>query len=229
MLTPRYIFAGEFRDFHTFFLSQPHTTRHSAKGETIWQPGAPHAEIHYIVRGSEMHFALHESGRRRIISFHGAGTVFPGFHTLDFQIERALVTEALSDMDVLAFTKDQFRAMFAANTALAETVVNWHAAYINRFLFETVHQGYNPALLKLANLLYLLTQSDDTLTMTQDALAELLGLSRVQITRALSSLRSEGIIATRRSAVEVIDRAALAARCSAETTGAQSTSARPKA
>lgn len=229
MLTPRYIFAGEFTGFYDYFLSQPHTRRHFAKGETIWQAGAPHAEIHYIVRGAKMHYALHESGRRRIISFHGAGTIFPGFHTLDFQIERALVTEALSEMEVLAFTKDQFRAMFAANAALAETVVNWYAAYINRFLFETVHQGYNPALLKLANLLYLLTRDAPTLAMTQDALAELLGLSRVQVTRALGSLRSEGIIATHRGAVEVTDRAALATRCSLEATGDQSTSPRPKA
>lgn len=233
MLTPRYIFAGEFRAFYDYFLTQPHTLRHFEKGETIWPPGAPHAEIHYIVRGAEMHYALHENGRRRIVSFHGEGTVFPGFHTLDFKIERALVTEALSEMDVLAFTKAQFREMFVQNTALAEAVVNWHAAYINRFLFETVHQGYNTSTLQLANLLYLLAaaqpQHAASLAMPQETLAELLGLSRVQVTRALGALRQEGLIATSRGRIRITDLEKLAARCSSEALEDQSSSPRPKA
>lgn len=221
MRTPRYIFAGEFQQFYDYFLTQPHTPLHFHAGETIWQPGAPHAEIHYIVHGAEMHYALHENGRRKIVSFHSAGTIFPGYHQLDFKIERALVTEALSEMDVLAFSKVQFQQLFAQNTALAEAVVNWYAAYVNRFLFETVHQDYNSSTLQLANLLYLLVmdqpESDGHLRITQENLAELLGLSRVQITRALGALRTENLVATNRGEIIVRNLTALAARCSSET------------
>lgn len=221
MRTPRYIFAGEFQQFYDYFLAQPHTPRHFHAGETIWQPGTPHAEIHYIVRGSEMHYALHENGHRKIVSFHGGGTIFPGYHQLNFKIERALVTEALSEMDVLAFSKTQFQRMFETNTALAEAVVNWYATYVNRFLFETVHQDYNSSTLQLANLLYLLVmdqpESDGHLRITQENLAELLGLSRVQITRALGALRTENLVATSRGEIIVRDLTAMAARCSSET------------
>lgn len=168
-----------------------------------------------------MHYALHENGRRKIVSFHSAGTIFPGYHQLDFKIERALVTEALSEMDVLAFSKVQFQQLFAQNTALAEAVVNWYAAYVNRFLFETVHQDYNSSTLQLANLLYLLVmdqpESDGHLRIMQENLAELLGLSRVQITRALGALRTENLVATSRGEIIVRDLTALAARCSSET------------
>lgn len=221
MLIPRYNFADEFRSFYDYFLSQPHTLRQFQAGDILWQPGAAHTEIHYIVHGAEMHYALHENGRRKIISFHSAGTIFPGYHQLDFKIERALVTEALSGMTVLAFTREQFRQMFEANTALAETVVNWYAAYVNRLLFETVHQEYNGSFLKLCNLLHLLIADGSThtpeLSLSQDALAELLGLSRVQITRILSRLRQEGIIETQRGVLRVCNPAALAAHCSSET------------
>ena len=66
---------------------------------------------------------------------------------------------ALSEIRVLEFTIPQFRAMFESNVALAEQVVNWYAMYVNRFLFETVHQEFNSSRVKLCNLLYLLTMN----------------------------------------------------------------------
>ncbi len=222
MLTPRYFFADDFRQFYEYFLSQPHTARTFHKGNYLWKPGQPYEKIHYIISGSAIHFADHENGRRKIISFHGAGTVFPGYRQYDYKIELSLITAALSDMKVLEFTKDQFQKMFETNTALSEQVVNWYSMYINRFLFEIVHQEYNPSFVKICNLLYLLTINQPTcsglvIDMTQEDLAEILGLSRIQLTRGLSDLRKQNIISTTRGKVHVIDLPALASLCSSET------------
>lgn len=222
MLTPRYFFADDFRQFFEYFLSQPHTARTFQKGDYLWKPGQPYEKIHYIISGAAIHFADHENGRRKIISFHGAGTVFPGYRQYDYKIELSLITAALSDMKVLEFTKDQFQKMFETNTALSEQVVNWHSMYINRFLFEIVHQEYNPSFVKICNLLYLLTVNQPAcsglvIDMTQEELAEILGLSRIQLTRGLSDLRKQNIISTTRGKVSVVDLPALASLCSSET------------
>lgn len=221
MLTPRYIFADDFKQFYQYFLSQPHIKKTFRKGEYLWAPGSPCEKIHYIVSGAAVHYADHENGRRKIISFHAAGTVYPGYHLNDYKIELSLTTAALSEMTVLEFTKEQFQKMFEYNTALSEQVVNWYSMYVNRFLFETVHQEYNSSLIKICNLLYLLTAAETslsgfTLEMTQDELAEMLGLSRVQLTRGLSELRKRNIILTKRNQIKVIDFAALAALCTSE-------------
>lgn len=221
MLTPRYIFADDFKQFYQYFLSQPHIKKTFRKGEYLWAPGSPCEKIHYIVSGAAVHYADHENGRRKIISFHAAGTVYPGYHLSDYKIELSLTTAALSEMTVLEFTKEQFQKMFECNTALSEQVVNWYSMYVNRFLFETVHQEYNSSLIKICNLLYLLTAAETslsrfTLEMTQDELAEMLGLSRVQLTRGLSELRKRNIILTKRNQIKVIDFAALAALCTSE-------------
>lgn len=221
MLTPRYYFADDFRPFYSYFLSQPHTERSFRKGELLWQPGRPYERLHYILSGAEMHYAVHESGRRKIISFHGPGTVFPGYRQQDFRIELSLVTQALSDMRVLEFTLPQFTAMFESNTELSEQVVNWHAMYINRFLFETIHQEFNPSLVKLCNLLYLLTVNQPAnsglmIEMTQEELADILGMSRVQITRELAVLREREVISTARGKLTVTDLPALARLCTSE-------------
>ena len=222
MLTPRYFFAEDFRPFYDYFLSQPHVRRTFRRGDYLWAPGEPYEKLHYSISGTAVHFADHETGRRKIISFHGPGTVFPGYRNQDFKIELSLITVALSDMEVLEFTLPQFQQMFESNTALSEQVVNWHAMYINRLLFETVHQEYNSSFVKICNLLYLLAVnqpagSGPVIDMTQEELAELLGLSRIQLTRGLSALRQRNLISTARGKIHVTDLSALAELCSSET------------
>ena len=222
MLMPRYYFAEDFRPFQDYFLSQPHTEKTFQKGGLLWEPGRPYEKIHYILSGAAMHYALHESGRRKIISFHGPGTVFPGYRQNDYRIECTLATQALSDMRVLEFTVPQFTAMFVSSPALSRQVVNWYSMYINRFLYETIHQEFNPTRIKLCNLLYLLLMnrpaaSGPAIGMTQEELADILGMSRVQITRELAVLRGKGILATTRGRLTVTDLPALAALCTDET------------
>ena len=222
ILTPRYYFADDFRTFYNYFLSQPHSEREFHKGDYLWEPGQPYDRIHYFISGAAVHFADHESGRRKIISFHGPGTVLPGYHTTDFKIELSLTTVALSEIKVLEFTIPQFKAMFEANTDLSECVVNWYSRYVNRFLFETIHQEFNPSQVKLCNLLYLLTMNQPTnsglvIEMTQEDIADILGMSRVQITRELTELRRRSIIETSRGKLVVSDFPALSALCTDET------------
>lgn len=221
ILTPRYYFADDFRTFYAYFLSQPHTERTFRKGDYLWKPGQPYDRIQYYVTGASVHFSDHESGRRKIISFHGPGTILPGYHTTDFRIERSLTTVALSEVKVLEFTIPQFQAMFASNTELAESVVNWYSRYVNRFLFETIHQGFNSSQVKLCNLLYLLTMNQPShsgliIEMTQEDLADILGMSRVQITRELTTLRNKGILSTTRGRLAITDFPAWASLCTEE-------------
>lgn len=222
MQTPRYYFAHDYDPFHGYFLSQPHQKKAFKKGDFLWKPNQPHGKIYYILSGMAMHYVNHENGHRKIISFHGSGTVFPGYHRLDFKIELSLIVEALTDMEVLEFTKDGFQNMFETNVDLSEKVVDWYAMYVNRFLFESAHQEHNTSLMKICNLLYLLTEnrlscSSSAIDMTQDEIADILGLSRVHVARGLSELREKNIILTQRKQIQVTDLPALETYCSEET------------
>lgn len=222
MLTPRYFFGNDFNQFYSYFLTQPHRKRFFRKGEYLWESGKPFQRIHYIISGVAQNYMEHENGHRKIISFHGEGTVFPGYHQYDYKIERSLVTTAVSDMNVLEFTKDQFRQMFETNLQLSANVVEWYSMYVNRLLYETAHQEYNSSFIRLCNLLYLLSgrQPDHIapcISMTQDDLADILGISRVHVTRGLAQLREQEIILTRRKQIEIRDLPALAEYCSLET------------
>lgn len=227
MLTPRFYFAGDYSSFEAYFRAHPHTERHFGKGEYLWKPGQSYDRIHYYVSGAAVCFAEHEGGRRKLISLHGPGTILPGYHTIFFKIELSLVTVALCETQVLEISINTFQEMFRSNPDLAETVVNWYSMYVNRFLFETTHQEFNPSRVKLCNLLYILATSKPAdgregksiaaLEITQENLADLLGISRVQVTRVLSWLRGQGILSTARGRITILDLPALASLCTDET------------
>lgn len=222
MLTPRCFFSEDFRSFQDYFFSQPHRRRTFSRGDYLWRPERPFESVHYILSGVSQNYVEHENGRRKIISFHGPGTLFPGYHRQDYKIERSLITRALSPMEVLEFSKEEFRLMFAHNGNLSAAVVEWYAMYVNLLLYDTAHQEYNSSFLKLCNLLYLLADSpvggrQGVLYLTQDDLADLLGISRANLTRGLAQLRRQGILRTRRGLVELLDLPALAQCCSEET------------
>lgn len=222
LLTPAYIFSGDFSGFEEYFLSQPHLNRSFQRGDYLWKPDEPFGKIHYIREGIIQNFLEHDSGRKKIISFHGSGTVFPGYHRKNYKIENSLVSVALFDTEVLEFTKEQFSRMFHSNPKLQDRVIDWYSSYSNLLLFEAAHQDYNSSLVKLCNLLYLLLVSEngrknDLGEITQDTLADILGISLVNITRGLTQLRKEQVIATGRKQITVLDAEALIKHCSYET------------
>ena len=100
MLIPRYIFTNDFVELKPLFEAQPHKEIQLKTGDFLWQPDEHVQYINYIESGIARTYLVHESGRRKIISYHGSGTIFPGFHELEFKIEQTLVTEAITPMKI---------------------------------------------------------------------------------------------------------------------------------
>lgn len=221
ILTPTYIFSGDFAAFEEYFLSCPHRKRSFLRGDYLWEPGEPFEKIHYILSGTIQNSLEHDSGKRKIISFHGAGTVFPGYHQKHYKIENSLVSIALFDTEVIEFTQEQFYQMFHEDGRLQDQVIDWYSSYSNLLLFEAAHQDYNNTFVKLCNLLYLLLVSENGRKnylgdISQDTLAEILGVSLVNLTRGLTQLRNEHIIETGRKKISVVNAEALKKYCSYE-------------
>lgn len=222
MLTPTYIFSDDFTSFETYFTQKEHVDRAYRKGDYLWTPDEPYSRIHYIRSGVTYNLLEHESGHRKIISFHGKGTVFPGYHRMQYKIEKSLLTMAMSDVEALEFTSEQFGNMFNENPELRMQVIDWFSSYTNLLLYETAHQEYNSSFVKLCNLLYLLLVSNngkqnDLGSISQNTLADILGVSLVNLTRGLTRLRSEGIIKTSRQKIVVLNPDMLKYYCSYET------------
>ena len=222
MLIPRYYFAHTYDDLLPVLLECPHTEQHFKKGDVILHYGDPLTTIYFYRSGIVKASITHEQGYEKTISFHGEGTIFPGCHTIDFQIELSLCVTVIADTDVYSFPRKDFMEHLRRHINLLERMHDWYASYINLLLFESAHQTYNSSFIKLCNILYLFMTSgpgQDTCTipLTQEELAGILAIERANVSRFLSKLKKENIIVSRRGSLQVIDPDGLLAYCSLET------------
>ena len=125
-------------------------------------------------------------------------------------------------METLCFTGAAFLEMLSENSPAHAEHAGLVCSYINLLLYESAHQDYNSSFVKLCNLLYLFTQNSpggrtDRIDLTQENIAEILTVTRVNAARSLGRLRDEKIIVSHRRWIEIIDQKALEAYCSLET------------
>ena len=222
MIIPRYIFTNDFVELKPLFEAQPHKEIQLKTGDFLWQPDEHVQYINYIESGIARTYLVHESGRRKIISYHGSGTIFPGFHELEFKIEQTLVTEAITPMKIWRFSRDEFGQLMDAYPQINKYMLNSYARYINLLLFETAHQEYNSGFVRVCNVILLLHNAQSEvgqgiLVFSQEELAELVGMSRVNLTRHIGRLREEGIIDTARREIKILNIQTLMRYCSGET------------
>lgn len=225
MLVPRYFFSDDYTEFYDYFLSQPHRRRVFEKGDMLWNLGETIRYVYYLESGIVKTFVEHEDGYHKILHFHSNGTVYPGCQNFAFKIEASIGTEALTRVEALEFTREDFYRMYQENMSLNARVLETYSMYINLFVYESAHQDYNNAFIKVCNLLYLFSLHSPTGTsrrieLTQQEIADILAISLVNVTNNLAKLRNSGIIVSHRKWIEITDYPKLAACCSSETINA---------
>jgi CRP-like cAMP-binding protein len=220
MLSPRCFFTDEYVQFYDYFLTHPHSVKKYKKNDYLWPLGETITNVFYIKSGIAQTYIEHENGNKKIVSFHGKGTVFPGCQRQSFKIECSIVTKALTDMTVLKFSRQTFYSMVQENKALNAQIMECLAMYINLLLYETAHQEYNKSFVKLCNLLYMFSRyspdGTDSIHLTQEDIANVLAINRVNVAKNLARLRKENIIITRRNWIEIKNHGALKTYCTDE-------------
>lgn len=219
MLLPRYYYSNDDPELYQYLLTQPHREKHFEPGDYLWKPGELINRVYYIKSGVAVVFVEHENGRKKILRFAGAGSIYPGCHNSQFKIEMSIMASAVSPMDTLEFQREDFYRMFQMNRHLNGFMFECYAMYINLLLYEAAHQEYNDSFVKLCNLLYLFARNRNqcTVELTQENLADILAVNRVNVAKNLAVLREKGIIRSHRKSLEILDMHRLEKLCSVET------------
>lgn len=77
MLQPSYYFENDFSRFVPYFMSKPHVQESFSKDESLNGPEGNAGNIHYVISGMAVTFTMHGDGNLKIVSYHGAGTLYP--------------------------------------------------------------------------------------------------------------------------------------------------------
>lgn len=193
-------------------------------GTTLFAEGSHNSHLYTVLSGWGFRYKTLEDGQRQILNFVLAGDLIGLQGSLMGEMQHAI--EALSDMLLCVFERTRLYELYEASPSLAFDVT-WLASKEERILDEhLLNVGQRSAEARAAYLLLFifsrakarrLTRGRSlTLPLTQQHLADTLGLSLVHTNRVLNRLTRRGIISWQNRTLQIADYERLAKIAGAE-------------
>jgi CRP-like cAMP-binding protein len=187
-------------------------------GTTILVEGSHSAHLYTVLEGTAFRYKLLVDGRRQILNFVMPGDLIGLQGILMGEMQHSI--EALTPLRLCVFERDRVDEVFRNHPDLAYDIT-WIAAREERILDEhLLSVGRRSALERAAYLIAFLhrratrsgfiRRKPHLLPVTQQHLADTLGLSVVHTNKTLKKLAARRLIAWRKQGCEVIDAQVLA-------------------
>lgn len=210
MMLTRYFFIDEFSEFEEVLRSYPHIVEHFHSQTYLGDPGSTIKKVYYIVSGLTQVSVVHDSGEDKIFAFWGQGGIFPLICSeQDFYLEHSILQKAMSEVVTLSFSTEVFRQIMMEHPEIACECIDHYCRWSNLLLFNATTSAYETVRTRVCNLLYTylyyLPNKKRCVNLEQKDIASIVGASRVSVARCLAELREEGIVATSRGKLYVMD------------------------
>jgi CRP-like cAMP-binding protein len=186
-------------------------------GSTILVEGSHSAHLFTVLTGWGFRYKMLEDGRRQILNYVLPGDLIGLQGTVMGEMQHSV--EALSQITLCVFERNKLMALYNEHASLAFDLT-WIAAREERILDEHLLSiGRRSALERAAYLLAYLYQRASALKLfngrsflpiTQQHIADTLGLSIVHTNKTLKKLASRGFIRWQERGCDVLDGRALA-------------------
>ena len=181
------------------------------KGATVLVEGSHSAHLYTVLSGWGFRYKLLDDGRRQILNYMVPGDMIGLQGSLMGEMQHSI--EALSPMLLCVFERDQLSELYRNYPGLAFDIT-WIASREERMLDENLLSiGRRTALERAAYLLALLTErwravvpnGPADLPLTQQHVADTLGLSLVHTNKTLRKLIQRNLIAWKDGGCQVAD------------------------
>ena len=169
---------------------------HFCQGSEIYGEGNEANTFFKVVSGVVRTCKFLKDGRRQIDAFHVAGDVFG----VEAAAEYSFSAEAVCDCTLNAYRRRGLNGTTFGDASLSEQIFSYAMHSVARAQAHALLLGRRGALEKVATFLVdwakrSLSGQDVTLSMTREDIADYLGLTIETVSRTLSQLEREGVIA----------------------------------
>jgi CRP-like cAMP-binding protein len=188
-------------------------TRTVQRHRDVITEGRHYGSLFIILEGNAIRYRILHDGRRQIVNIVLPGDII-GF--LGTFIESSLYsTKALTEMVVAAIPFSRVNALFATHPRLVTKILWWFSCESAIYAEHLVDLGRRTALERVAHfLLELLTRLQNVglaeeqsykIPLTQELIADALGLSIPHVNRVLRRLREDGLVVVEDQRVTIKD------------------------
>jgi CRP-like cAMP-binding protein len=181
--------------------------RNYRKNEMIIRSGQILDHLYYLRNGEIKTLAVSDDGQQKTVWFLAAGCLF-GETPLFNRKPCAYFFQAVTDCEIYLFARETLHGLFARNPAIAFSLVTTLTRKVHILSCQIEDSLFFKPVGRVAKLIYLLFRTkrkagSDSLPITQEDIAAVLGLHRVTVNQAIKILKHEEILDTRNHQIVV--------------------------
>lgn len=193
--------------------------RRFARGEVVFHEADLADAVHFVAEGRLASRRATRDGDSVTFAILGPGDAFGELAMLSPEPRRTSTVVALEPAVTLSLAFPDFERLRATHPPVEQLLVEMLVERVRRLSDHLVEALHVPADERILRRLLEVCERYDrqgsgrvVVPLTQDAIGDLAGAARPTTNRVLRRLESDGVLALHRGRVEVLDRAALAAR-----------------
>jgi len=218
-ISPSIYYSDQFIEYEPFITSKNQPVGHYTKNSFLTQYGKAN-DTAFFVKSGVMHLSLgHEKGGEKSLVLFGPGSLFPiGVSSHDHKMDYDIVLRAFTDVSVIKIPYTTLREMALENSGFAVSLLEQNRNIIGYLLHDSVSQAFELCKTRICDVLYLcltnMQPKNNTISISQNSLANFVGSSKPQMERSLKELRDAKVIETSRNRIRVLSIERLLDYCS---------------
>ncbi|WP_302196851.1 Crp/Fnr family transcriptional regulator [Ruminococcus sp.] len=197
-------------DMKTLFDSLPYT-KSFAKGEIIYHQGDIADSFYYIKKGKATVFMISPDGMEKTLNTAAKGELIGEGAFFDHK-PRVSSAKAVTASELTIIDKKILLDLIQKNPPIAFELLEILATRIRLLTTQLDSMTFMQADARIAKLL-LDDMVNGKVSLTHEEIALAVGVSRITVTKALSRLSAQGILATHYRGIKILDKAGLEKIC----------------
>lgn len=177
------------------------------KGQIIYLQGQEATYLYCLRSGAVRTLITSDEGEEKLLTTYGPGSIFGEASFFD-EMPRVSTAAALTACTIVRLSHETVDGLFMQHPELASAMITYLARTVRLLSSHVDTMSFQSAGTRLANLL-LNHPSGQEIAVTHEDLAAALGVSRVTVSRLLSSFSKKGLVKTGYGVIQIINRQGL--------------------
>lgn len=180
------------------------------QGQLLYEPAETDDALFVLKAGNVRLYRLAPDGRKLVVAVLGPGSIFGEMAAIG-QSMTGSFAEAVDDCTVCIMSQVDIEQIMLEHPAVAVQMVRLLSARLREAEDKLEQMAFAPVHRRLARLLLQLARNGEVAGYSHQELADMVGVSRETVSRAIIDLKSAGVIAVDRRCIQILDSGALTA------------------
>ncbi|NLB27356.1 MAG: Crp/Fnr family transcriptional regulator [Clostridiaceae bacterium] len=208
-----YILEDSLASYRSFVLEQGPKPHSYPSGTIFSQSGEVSRYLYFLLEGIIKVSTTNQRGYVRIIGFHKDNSLFV-LDGLRGNQPSIVMTEALTACTVVPISVPELHRMCDLNPQFCRDLMLYVGDVLRLMCYDAQTQSVRDTTARLASFFLLSMDSNEYKThgcirLSHESLASAINASHVHVSRIVAKLKADGVIATKRSRVYILDEKAL--------------------